>query len=148
MKVIIQIPCLNEEEYLPITLSELPREINGVDTVEWLVIDGGSTDNTVEIARKHGVDHIVQRNRDKGLSADFKAGIDACIGLGADIIVNTDADNQYPGRYIAELVMPILEGKTEIVIGDRETDKIQHFSLTKRILQKNTFPCACISPQK
>ncbi len=94
MKLIIQIPCLNEEEYLPITLSELPREIDNIDTIEWLVIDDGSTDNTVEVARKLGVDHIVQHNHNKGLAAAFKTGIDACINLGADIIVNTDADNQ------------------------------------------------------
>ena len=136
MKLIIQIPCLNEEEYLPITLSELPREIDGIDTVEWMVIDDGSTDKTVEIARKHGADHIVQHHQHKGLAAAFKTGIEACVNFGADIIVNTDADNQYPAKYIADLVSSIIKGKTDIVIGDRETDKIQHFSLTKRILQK------------
>ena len=136
MKLIIQIPCLNEEKFLPVTLSELPREIDGIDTVEWLIIDDGSTDNTVTIAKKYGVDHIVQHNKNKGLAAAFKTGIETCISLGADIIVNTDADNQYPGKFVLDLINPIKNGKADIVIGNRETSKIKHFSLTKKILQK------------
>ena len=136
MKLIIQIPCLNEEKFLPVTLSELPREIDGIDTVEWLIIDDGSTDNTVTIAKKYGVDHIVKHNKNKGLAAAFKTGIETCINLGADIIVNTDADNQYPGKFILDLINPIKNGNADIVIGNRETSKIKHFSLTKKILQK------------
>jgi len=136
MKLIIQIPCLNEEKFLPVTLSELPREIDGIDTVEWLIIDDGSTDKTVSIAKKYGVDHIVKHNKNKGLAAAFKTGIETCINLGADIIVNTDADNQYPGKFILDLINPIKNGNADIVIGNRETSKIKHFSLTKKILQK------------
>ncbi len=136
MKLIIQIPCFDEEEYLPTTLAELPRKIEGIDVVEWLVIDDGSIDKTVEVAHNYGVDHIIQHRKNKGLAKAFKSGIDACISLGADIIVNTDADNQYPARYITDLVRPILMGEGDIVIGDRQTDKIHHFSFTKKILLK------------
>ena len=108
MKLIIQIPCLNEEEQLPVTLADLPRALPGVDEVEWLIIDDGSTDRTVEVARAHGVDHIVRLTNNKGLAAGFQAGLDACLKLGADIIVNTDADNQYNGRDIPKLIAPIL----------------------------------------
>src|SRR5215211_7150645 len=104
MKLIIQIPCLNEEESLPVTLSDLPREVEGFDEVEWLVIDDGSTDSTVEVARAHGVDHVVRLTNNKGLAQGFQAGLDACLKLGADIIVNTDADNQYHGGDIPKLV--------------------------------------------
>jgi len=135
-KLIIQIPCLNEEKDLPIALSELPRNIEGIDKIEWLIIDDGSTDNTVNVAKKNGVDHIVQHTKNKGLAEAFKTGMNASLSLGADIVVNTDADNQYPGKYIRDLVYPILSKEADIVIGDRETDKIQHFSLTKKILQK------------
>src|SRR3954451_18486194 len=109
MKLIIQIPCFNEEETLPLTLADLPREVEGFDTVEWLVIDDGSVDRTVEVARAHGVDHIVRLTNNKGLAAGFQAGLDACLKLGADVIVNTDADNQYDASYIPSLVKPILE---------------------------------------
>jgi glycosyltransferase involved in cell wall biosynthesis len=136
MKLIIQIPCLNEEQTLPITLKDLPKKIKGIDVIEYLIIDDGSTDRTVEVARKYGVHHIVSFPRNRGLAAAFRAGIDACLRLGADIIVNTDADNQYCGADIPKLIQPILEGKAEMVVGDRETDKIPHFSKTKKFLQK------------
>jgi glycosyltransferase involved in cell wall biosynthesis len=136
MKLIVQIPCFNEEGALPATLADLPREIEGVDTVEWLVIDDGSTDNTVEVAREHGVDHIVRLTNNRGLAAAFQAGLDASLKLGADIIVNTDADNQYYGGDIPKLVAPILAGDADMVIGDRETDQIEHFSPVKKRLQR------------
>jgi glycosyltransferase involved in cell wall biosynthesis len=136
MKLIIQIPCLNEEETLPATLADLPREIAGFEKVEWLVIDDGSTDRTIEVARANGVDHIVKLTNNKGLAAGFQAGLDACLKLGADVIVNTDADNQYDGADIPKLVAPILEGRADMVVGDRETDSIQHFSPLKKRLQK------------
>jgi glycosyltransferase involved in cell wall biosynthesis len=136
MKLIIQIPCFNEEATLPGTLGDLPREVDGIDKVEWLVIDDGSTDRTVEVARKHGVDHIVRLTNNKGLAAGFQAGLDAALKLGADIIVNTDADNQYYGGDIPKLVAPILAGEADMVIGDRETDHIEHFSPLKKRLQR------------
>src|SRR5690606_21820928 len=108
MKLIIQIPCLNEEKTLPVTLAELPREVEGVDKVEWLIIDDGSTDRTVEVARQHGVDYVVRHGINRGLATAFSSGLNACLQLGADIIVNTDADNQYPGRFIPDLIRPIL----------------------------------------
>jgi glycosyltransferase involved in cell wall biosynthesis len=136
MKLIIQIPCLNEEATLPDTLGDLPREVPGVDVVEWLIIDDGSTDRTIEVAREHGVDHIVKLTNNKGLAAGFQAGLDACLKLGADVIVNTDADNQYMGADIPKLVEPIVDGRADLVVGDRETDKIEHFSPMKKRLQK------------
>ena len=136
MKLIIQIPCFDEEQTLPETLKDLPREVPGIDTVEWLVIDDGSTDRTVEVARAGGVDHIVRLTNNRGLAAGFQAGLDACLKLGADVIVNTDADNQYVGADIPKLVAPILEGKADMVVGDRETDRIEHFSPVKRLLQR------------
>src|ERR671928_883004 len=136
MKLIIQIPCFNEEDQLPATLADLPRELDGVDSIEWLGIDDGSTDRTVEVARAHGVDHIVRLTNNKGLAAGFQAGPDACLKPGADLIVNTDADNQYSGHDIPKLVAPILEGKADMVVGDRETDQIQHFSPLKKRLQR------------
>ena len=136
MKLIIQIPCFNEEASLPATLADLPRAMEGIDEIEWLVIDDGSTDRTVEVAREHGVDHIVRLTNNKGLAAGFQAGLDASLKLGADIIVNTDADNQYYGGDIAKLVAPILAGESDMVIGDRETDKIEHFSPLKKRLQR------------
>ena len=136
MKVIIQIPCFDEEQTLPGTLADLPRQIEGVDTVEWLVIDDGSTDRTVAVAREHGVDHVVRLTNNRGLAAAFQAGLDASLKLGADIIVNTDADNQYRGDDIPKLVAPILEGRADMVIGDRETDQIEHFSPLKKRLQR------------
>jgi glycosyltransferase involved in cell wall biosynthesis len=136
MKLIVQIPCFNEEGTLPETLADLPREISGVDEVEWLVIDDGSSDRTVEVARAGGVSHIVRLTNNKGLAAAFQAGLDASLKLGADIIVNTDADNQYKGADIPKLVAPILAGEADMVIGDRETDQIEHFSPLKKRLQR------------
>jgi len=136
MKLIIQIPCFDEEHTLPATLADLPREVPGVDAVEWLVIDDGSTDATVEVARRHGVDHVVRLTNNKGLAAAFQAGLDACLKLGADVIVNTDADNQYQGGEVPKLVAPILAGEADMVIGDRETDQIEHFSPVKKRLQR------------
>jgi glycosyltransferase involved in cell wall biosynthesis len=136
MKLIIQIPCFNEEATLPGTLADLPREIEGIETVEWLVIDDGSTDRTVEVARENGVSHIVRLTNNKGLAAGFQAGLDAALKLGADIIVNTDADNQYHGGDIPKLVAPILAGEADMVIGDRKTDQIEHFSPLKKRLQR------------
>jgi glycosyltransferase involved in cell wall biosynthesis len=136
MKLIIQIPCFNEEQTLPGTLADLPREIAGIDVVEWLVVDDGSTDRTVEVARAGGVHHVVRLTNNKGLAAGFQAGLDACLKLGADVIVNTDADNQYFGGDIPKLVAPILEGHADMVVGDRETDQIEHFSGVKKLLQR------------
>jgi glycosyltransferase involved in cell wall biosynthesis len=136
MKLIIQIPCFDEEQTLPGTLVDLPREIPGIATVEWLVIDDGSTDRTIEVARAGGVDHVVRLTNNKGLAAAFQAGLDACLKLGADVIVNTDADNQYSGQDIPKLVEPILAGEADMVIGDRKTDQIEHFSPVKKRLQR------------
>ena len=136
MKLIIQMPCFNEEETLEIALKELPRKVPGFNTVEWLIIDDGSTDNSAAVADKCGVDHIVHLKRNKGLAEVFKAGLDACISLGADVIVNTDADNQYCADDIPALVKPILEGKADYVIGARPITQIEHFSIIKKMLQK------------
>ena len=136
MKLIIQIPCLNEEQTLPITLRDLPREVEGFDAVEWLIIDDGSTDRTIEVAREHGVDHIVRLTNNKGLASGFQAGLDAALKLGADVIVNTDADNQYYGPDIPKLVKPILAGEADMVVGDREVMTIDHFSPAKKSLQR------------
>jgi glycosyltransferase involved in cell wall biosynthesis len=136
MKLFIQIPCLNEEETLPTTLADLPRVVDGFDVVEWLIIDDGSTDRTIEVARAHGVDHIVRLTNNKGLAAGFQAGLDACLKLGADVIVNTDADNQYHAADIPKLVAPILAGTADMVVGDREVENIEHFSPLKKLLQR------------
>jgi glycosyltransferase involved in cell wall biosynthesis len=136
VKLIIQIPCFNEEGTLPATLADLPRELPGIDRIEWLVIDDGSSDRTVEVAREHGVDHVVRLTNNKGLAAAFQAGLDASLKLGADVIVNTDADNQYRGSDIAKLVEPILAGEADMVVGNRQLDRIDHFSGTKRSLQR------------
>ena len=120
MKLIIQIPCFNEERQLPVTLAALPREVPGFDRVEWLIVDDGSTDRTIDVARAGGVDHIVRLTNNKGLAAAFQAGLDACLKLGADVIVNTDADNQYDGRDIPKLVAPIVAGHADMVVGDRQ----------------------------
>jgi len=136
MKLIIQIPCLNEEATLPATIADLPRQIDGVDEVELLVIDDGSTDRTVELAREQGVDHIVRLTNHKGLAAAFQAGLDACLKLGADAIVNTDADNQYRGADIPRLLAPILAGEADMVVGDRQIARIEHFSGPKKALQR------------
>ena len=136
MKLIVQIPCFNEAEQLPATLQDLPREVPGIDKVEWLIIDDGSTDATVEVARRHGVDHIVRLTNHKGLAEAFQAGLDACLKLGADVIVNTDADNQYQAAAIPELVRPVLAGQADLVIGDRNIETIAHFSRSKKRLQR------------
>ncbi len=136
MKLIIQIPCYNEEQTLPVVFADLPKQIDGIDEIETLIIDDGSTDRTVEVAKELGVDHIVRFPNNRGLAKGFMAGLDACLRLGADIIVNTDGDNQYYGGDIPALVRPILEGKAEMVIGDRDTDSIEHFSKLKKKLQK------------
>jgi glycosyltransferase involved in cell wall biosynthesis len=135
MKLIVQIPCLNEEANLPETLAAIPRRIEGVDRVEILIIDDGSTDRTAEVARAHGADHVVRFTRRKGLAAGFMAGLDACLRLGADVIVNTDADHQYPGHEIPRLIAPILSGEADMVVGDREVRHLAHFSPLKRQLQ-------------
>ncbi len=135
MKLIIQIPCYNEAETLPITVANLPKQIDGIDEIEILIIDDGSVDNTVRVARDLGVQHIVRLNRNKGLAAGFTAGLDACLRLDADVIVNTDADNQYSGQDIGKLVQPILNHQADLVVGDRNTGDIEHFSWTKKRLQ-------------
>src|ERR671919_1264566 len=132
MKLIIQIPCLNEEHQLPSTLKALPRQVGGFDSVEWLIIDDGSTDRTIDVAREHGVEHIVRLTNNKGLAAGFQAGLDACLKLGADLIVNTDADNQYNAADIPKLLAPILRGDADMVVGDREVEGIEHFSPLKK----------------
>src|SRR3954454_21977502 len=136
MKLIIQIPCWNEEETLPLTLADLPREVPGFDAVEWLVVDDGSTDRTVEVARAQGVDHIVRLTNNKGLANGFQAGLDAALKLGADVIVNTDPDNQSDGRDTPKLVEPIVNGTADMVVGDRQVMTIEHFSPLKKSLQR------------
>jgi len=135
MKLIIQIPCLNEEATLPATIHDIPRTIEGIDQVEILVIDDGCTDRTVEVARRLGVDHILRFPANRGLGHAFAAGIDFCLNHGADIIVNTDGDNQYHGGDIPKLVEPILQGRADLVIGDREPEKVAHFSFFKKKMQ-------------
>ena len=136
MKLIIQIPCYNEENTLAATLRDLPRQVKGFKSVEWLVINDGSSDSTVEVARECGVDHIISFTKNHGLARAFLAGLDGCIRHGADVIVNTDADNQYFAGDIPALVAPILDGKSEIVIGSRPIDEIESFSFLKKFLQK------------
>ncbi|MCG8016036.1 MAG: glycosyltransferase family 2 protein [Candidatus Thiodiazotropha sp. 'RUGA'] len=135
MKLIIQIPCYNEEKTLAVALAELPREVPGFDQVEWLIIDDGSTDNTRQIALDNGVDHVVGYTKNQGLARGFMLGLDACVKQGADVIVNTDADNQYNASYIPDLTKPIVDGKADMVIGARPIQMIEHFSLTKKMLQ-------------
>jgi glycosyltransferase involved in cell wall biosynthesis len=136
VKLIIQIPCYNEEKTLGVMLSSLSREVSGVDRIEWLVIDDGSTDRTVEVARAHGVDHIIRHSKNLGLARAFASGLEACLAHGADIIVNIDADNQYCADCIPDLICPILENHAEIVIGTRPIDEIEDFTKIKKILQK------------
>ncbi|MEW8507352.1 MAG: glycosyltransferase family 2 protein [Candidatus Thiodiazotropha sp.] len=136
MKLIIQIPCYNEEKTLALALAELPREVAGFDQVEWLVIDDGSTDATRQVALDNGVDHVVGFTRNQGLAKVFMLGLDACVRRGADVIVNTDADNQYDASYIPKLTQPILDEKADMVIGARPIQMIEHFSLTKKALQR------------
>ena len=136
MKLFIQIPCLNEAEFLPATLKALPREVEGFDEVYWLIIDDGSTDNTVQVAFDAGVDYVVRFSHNQGLASAFQAGVDACLKLGADVIINTDADNQYDASAIPALVQPILDGTADVVVGDRDTNSVKEFSWLKRRLQK------------
>lgn len=135
MKLFIQIPCYNEADHLPMTLSQIPHRIPGIDEIKILVIDDGSTDNTADVARQQGVHHLVRMKKNSGLARVFTAGLDACLRLGADIIVNTDADNQYQGADIIKLLQPILDGTADVVVGDRNTKDVQHFSYTKKRLQ-------------
>jgi glycosyltransferase involved in cell wall biosynthesis len=135
MKLIVQIPCFNEEHTLPQTVADIPRRIPGVDQVEILVIDDGSRDRTVEVAAALGVDHIVRHKHNLGLARSFRTGIDTCLRLGADIVVNTDGDNQYCGADIPKLIEPILRGEADVVVGDRQTATVAHFSPLKKLLQ-------------
>ena len=135
MKLMIQIPCYNEAETLEIALNDLPKKMDGIDEIEYLIINDGSKDNTVEVARNWGVHYVVNFRQNKGLAKGFMAGIDACLRHGADIIVNTDADNQYCGEDIETIVRPILEGKADMVIGERPIDDTAHFSPIKKKLQ-------------
>jgi glycosyltransferase involved in cell wall biosynthesis len=136
MKLIVQIPCYNEEKTLSETIADIPKKIPGVDQIEVLIIDDGSTDKTIDEAKKSGIKHFVKHTKNKGLARSFQAGLDACLRLGADIIVNTDGDNQYKGQDIPKLIQPILDRKADIVIGDRQTGTIPHFSNTKKKMQK------------
>lgn len=136
MKLIIQIPCLNEEETLPETIADLPKQIDGIDVIEYLIIDDGSTDRTVEVAKKCGVHHVVSLGTNKGLATAFLAGLDTALQNGADIIVNTDADNQYNGADIHKLTQPILDKQADYVIGTRPVGNIEHFSPLKKMLQR------------
>jgi len=136
MKLIVQIPCLNEEGTLGLVLQSIPKKIPGIDNITVLIIDDGSTDRTIEVAKKHGVEHFVRHARNEGLGRSFHDGITRALELGADIVVNTDGDNQYPQAAIDELVQPILDGKADITIGDRQTQQIAHFSTKKKFLQK------------
>lgn len=136
VKLIIQIPCFNEEETLPLTIADLPREVPGIDTVEWLVIDDGSSDRTVEVAESLGVDHVIRHSHNRGLAAAFMTGIDACLAAGADVIVNTDADNQYQAASIPDLVAPVLDGRADMVVGERPIEDVDDFSPVKKVLQR------------
>ncbi|MCA9329654.1 glycosyltransferase family 2 protein [Candidatus Saccharibacteria bacterium] len=135
MKLIIQIPCLNEEKTLPLVLSTIPKKISGINSIEVLVVNDGSKDKTVEVAKEHGVKHFVHHTRNKGLGLSFHDGVMRALELGADIVVNTDGDNQYPQQSIAELVQPIINGQADIVVADRQVNKIAHFSAPKKLLQ-------------
>lgn len=136
MKLIIQVPCFNEEDSIPVTFRNLPDKIVGIDTIEYLLIDDGSTDRTSEVAKKLGFHHIVNILKNKGLANAFKAGIDECLKLGADIIVNTDADNQYDGNCIKDIIYPILNGRADAVIGQRPINEIKEFSFLKKKMEK------------
>ena len=136
MKVFIQVPCLNEEETLPAVLKSIPTQIDGVDEIEILVIDDGSSDRTIEVAREHGVIHFVHHTRNMGLARSFRDGVDYALAHGADVVVNTDGDNQYPQDRIGDLVQPIILGEADIVIADRQTQTIAHFSAYKKLMQR------------
>ncbi|MGJ9482683.1 glycosyltransferase family 2 protein [Actinotignum sp. GS-2025f] len=135
MKLFVQVPCLNEEKTLPLVLESIPKEIPGIDSVEILIIDDGSTDATVEVAKSYGVKHFVRHARNQGLARSFRDGVEYALANGADIVVNTDGDNQYPQEAIPELVAPIVAGRADIVIADRQTSKIAHFSRFKKLMQ-------------
>lgn len=136
MKVFIQVPCLNEEETLPAVLKSIPTQIDGVDEIEVLIVDDGSSDRTIEVAREHGVTHFVRHTRNMGLARSFRDGVDYALAHGADIVVNTDGDNQYPQDRIGDLVKPILAGEVDIVVADRQTQTIAHFSPIKKLMQR------------
>ncbi len=136
MKLFIQIPCLNEEKTLPLVLEHIPKSIPGISSIELLIIDDGSKDKTIEVAKAHGVTHFVTHRTNMGLARSFRDGVEYALSHGADIVVNTDGDNQYPSEKIADLVRPIIEGKAEIVVADRQTQKIAHFSPLKKLLQR------------
>lgn len=136
MKLIVQIPCYNEESTLPLVLNSIPKKIPGIDQLEILIIDDGSSDRTIEVAREHGVKHFVLHRRNRGLGRSFHDGVEKALELGADIIVNTDGDNQYPQASIPELIAPILSGKADVVVADRQTQTIAHFSKGKKFLQR------------
>jgi len=136
VKLVIQIPCLNEENTLEAVLTSIPKEIPGFDSVDIVIIDDGSSDKTVEVARKNGVTTVIQHRSTRGLAEAFRSGVDYALTHGADVLVNTDGDNQYPQSAIPLLVAPIVEGRADIVIGDRQTDKIAHFSTGKKLLQR------------
>ena len=135
LKLIVQIPCYNEAVTLPQTVADIPRQIDGIDEVEILIVDDGSTDRTVEVAHEIGVDYVVRHKNNKGLARAFRTGLDSCLRLGADVIVNTDGDNQYAGADIPRLIRPILDGEADIVVGDRQTKAVPHFSPAKKKLQ-------------
>lgn len=151
MKLIVQVPCMNEEKTLPSVFKDMPKKITGIDVIEYQIIDDGSTDRTVDIAKRIGVDHVVTyrgKNR-RWLGRAFKMGVDNALENEVDILVNTDGDNQYPSRYIPDLIKPIIEGRAEIVIGDRQTGKIKEFTFFKRILQKiGSFVTQSLSGQR
>lgn len=136
MKLVIQIPCYNEEETLPATVGDFPTELPGIDVIELLVIDDGSSDRTVEVARSLGVHHILSNRRNVGLARTFQRGLDHALSIGADILVNTDGDNQYAGQDIGKLIEPIVAGRADLVVGDRQTSTVAHFSFGKKLLQK------------
>ena len=136
MKVFVQVPCLNEEATLPLVLESIPKKIKGVDEIHVLIIDDGSTDKTIEVAKKYGVKHFVRHTRNMGLARSFRDGVDYALAHGADIVVNTDGDNQYPQDRIADLVQPVINGEADIVIADRQTSKIAHFSPFKKLMQR------------
>jgi glycosyltransferase involved in cell wall biosynthesis len=136
MKVVVQVPCLNEEQTLPLVLNSIPKKIKGVDSIEVLIIDDGSTDKTVAVAKAHGVKHFVHHAQRKGLARSFHDGILKALEIGADVIVNTDGDNQYPQERITDLVQPVLAGEADLVIADRQVQNIAHFSLTKKVMQR------------
>src|SRR3989344_3287708 len=135
MKLVVNIPCLNEEYTIPLVIKDIPKQIPGIDKIEIQIVDDGSTDRTVEVAKKLGVDRVIIHKTNRGLGNAFKNGMQVALEAGADIFVNTDADNQYPSKYISNLVKPVLEGRADIVVGNRTPWKIKHFSLFKRFFQ-------------